>query len=478
MQEVLRKRWGFKGYFTSDCWAIVDFHAGHKVTNSPAESAALAVNTGCNLNCGSTYPSLLESVKEGLTTEEEIDNNLKELLPTRFRLGLFDPADKVPFNNIPIDVVRSEKHIALAREAATKSMVLLKNKDNVLPLDKDLHSLFITGPTATDAQALLANYYGMSDNLRTLMEGISAKVSKHTTLRYVQGSLLDRPNVNPMDWYSEEAKEAGVTIACMGITQLIEGEEGESIASPSGGDRDYVGLPPHQIEYLKLMREKAGDGKLIVVITGGSAISVPEVYELADALIYVWYPGEQGGDALGDIIFGDANPSGRLPVTVVKQLEDLPAYDNYDMKDRTYRYMEKEPLFPFGFGLSYTNYAYSNIKVSGEKFKKKSLKVTVDVTNTGKVMGEEVAQMYIQFDNESADGPKCSLKGFQRVELKPGETKTLEFELGKDQLSRYDENGKSFIPKGNFKVMIGGTLPVARSKALGAGDWVEIGVEQ
>ncbi len=477
MQEVLRKKWGFNGYYVSDCWAIVDFHNGHKITSSPAHSAALALNNGCNLNCGNTYPNLLESVEQGLTTEVEIDKNLKELLPTRFRLGLFEPKGMVPFDEIGNEVVRSPEHLKLAREAAVKSMVLLKNKDNTLPLKKDLHSVFVTGPVATDAQALMANYYGISDNLRTLMEGISAKVSNHTTIRYVQGSLLDRPNVNPIDWFSSEAEEAGVTIACMGITQQLEGEEGESIASPTGGDRDYVGLPAHQIDYLKLMREKAGDGKLVVVITGGSAISVPEVYELADALIYAWYPGEQGGDALGDILFGDENPSGRLPVTVVEKIEDLPPFEDYNMKNRTYRYMEKDPLFPFGFGLSYSDYAYSNIKLSKKKFKKKPLTVSVDVKNMGTMDGEEVVQLYIQFENEKANGPKFTMKGFQRVQLKAGASKTISFEVGKEQLYRYDEKGNRYIPKGNFKVMIGGALPIERSKELGGSEWLEATVK-
>ena len=306
MQDVLRKKWGFDGYFVSDCWAIVDFHAGHKISENPIQAAALALNTGCNLNCGNTYPSLLESVKEGFTTEAEIDKNLKELFPTRFRLGLFDPIGTVPFDTIGLDVVRSKKHIDLSYEAASKAVVLLKNKDNTLPLDPDLNTVFVTGPTAANAQALLANYYGVSDDLKTIMEGVVANVSDHTAIRYVQGGLLDRVNVNPMDWYSEEAAIADVTIACMGITQLLEGEEGEAIASPSAGDREYVSLPPHQIEFLKLMRSKAK--KLVVIITAGSAISIPEVAEMADAVVYAWYPGEQGGQAVGDLLFGKAVP--------------------------------------------------------------------------------------------------------------------------------------------------------------------------
>ncbi|MEN0007080.1 MAG: glycoside hydrolase family 3 N-terminal domain-containing protein, partial [Bacteroidota bacterium] len=327
MDEVLRKKWNFDGYFVSDCWAIQDFYEGHLISPDKKSAAAKALNAGCNLNCGSTYPEIVNAIEAGLTTEKEVDDNLRALLPTRFRLGLFDGATS-KLDQIPLTEVRSQKHLDLSYEAAVKSMVLLKNKDNTLPLNPELSSLFVTGPTATDAQALLANYYGVSDRLTTLLEGIAANVSHHTAIRYVQGNLLDRPNVNPMDWFSEEAEVAEVTIACMGITQLLEGEEGEAIASSTFGDRTYITLPPHQVEYLKLLRSKAK--KLVVVITGGSAISIPEIHDFADAIVYAWYPGEQGGQALGDILFGKVSPSGKLPVTFVKSIADLPPYEDYN----------------------------------------------------------------------------------------------------------------------------------------------------
>ncbi|MEL6132184.1 MAG: glycoside hydrolase family 3 N-terminal domain-containing protein, partial [Bacteroidota bacterium] len=284
MQEVLREKWGFDGYFVSDCWAIEDFFRGHGVAATRAEAAAMALNAGCNLNCGNTYPELLASIEQGLTSEEEVDANLRLLLPTLFRLGIFDPAGSTPYDEISTDVVRSDSHLDLAYEAALKSLVLLKNKDNTLPLDPNVQSVFVTGPMAANAQALLANYYGVSDHLTTLLEGIVGNVSDHTAIRYVQGALMDRPNVNPVDWYSEEAQIADVTIACMGISQLMEGEEGEAIASPSYGDREQINLPQHQIEFLKLIRQKAEGKKLVVVLTGGSAISSPELHELADAI--------------------------------------------------------------------------------------------------------------------------------------------------------------------------------------------------
>ena len=266
MQEVLRKKWGFKGYFVSDCWAIVDFYEGHKVVDTPAEAAAMALNAGTNLNCGSTYPELVNAVKQGLTTEAEIDKNLRELLPTRFKLGLFDPPGLVPFDTIGVSWIRKAEHVALSLEAAEKSLVLLKNVNNTLPIAPGVKSIFVTGPTAAHVQALLANYYGVSEDLKTILEGVVANASPHTSVKYRQGALLDEPNRNPQDWFSGVAAESDVTIACLGISQLMEGEEGESILSNHFGDREDIGLPQNQIDFLKKIRANAK--KLVVVLTG------------------------------------------------------------------------------------------------------------------------------------------------------------------------------------------------------------------
>ncbi|MCB9049240.1 MAG: glycoside hydrolase family 3 C-terminal domain-containing protein [Lewinellaceae bacterium] len=469
MQEVLREKWGFKGYFTSDCWALVDFYSGHKIVKTAPEAAALALNFGCNLNCGSTYPELLKSIEQGLTTEDMVDQNLKELLPTRFRLGLFDPPGTVPFDQIGPEVIACEEHLKLSREAAAKSIVLLKN-NGVLPLKKDIGSLFVTGPTAAHAQALLANYYGLSDDLRTILEGIMGKTSPQTSVHYSQGALLDEPNRNPIDWFSGEAAVADVAIACVGISQLIEGEEGESIASRHKGDREDIGLPPNQVEFLKKIRANAK--KLVVVITGGSAIACPEVYEMADALLFAWYPGEQGGNAVGDILFGDAVPSGRLPVTFPMSVEDLPPYEDYAMANRTYRYMEKEPLFPFGFGLSYTRFEYSALKVSPVQ-PDGSVSVEVTLANTGNYRGEEVVQLYLTDVAASVAMPKYALKGFQRVALWPGASRRVSFTLTPDMIKIVNEKGERVLEKGDFKVYVGGATPSSRSMALGAAQYAE-----
>ena len=478
MQEVLRKQWGFRGYFVSDCWALVDFFQGHKVVKDASAAAALALNDGCNLNCGVTYGQLLESVKQGLTDEKTIDKNLRELLPTRFRLGMFDPVGSGPFDLIGTEVIRSDEHVKLTREAATKSIVLLKNKDNTLPLRKDLGEVFVTGPMATHAQALLANYYGVSENLVTFLEGVVGKVSPQTNVSYSQGALLDEPNRNSMDWFSGNAADADVTIACVGISQLLEGEEGESIASRHAGDRVDIGLPQNQLDFLKNIRSKAD--KLVVVVTGGSAIAMPEVYDMADALLFVWYPGEQGGNAMADIVFGDAVPSGRLPVTFVKSVNDLPPFEDYALKGRTYRYMETEPLFPFGFGLSYSKFEYSNLKLTktetvenGSNDLQVSVEVEATITNTGNFKADEVVQLYLKDLAASVTTPKYALKGFQRVTLWPGASTTVKFTVTQDMMKIVNEKGERVFEKGDFKIYVGGSTPSQRSLDLGTPKYLE-----
>jgi len=457
MGKVLRKKWNFQGYFTSDCWAIVDFFRGHNIVKTPPEAAALAIKYGCNLNCGSTFPAIMDAVDQGLTSEEIVDRNFKELIRTRFRLGLFDPPERVPFSSISSDVIACDDHVALAREAAVKSIVLLKNRDNTLPVAKDVKKVYITGPMAAHMQALLANYYGLNENMNTIVEGVTGKVSHYTKVTYRQGALLDRPNLNPIDWFSGEANDADVTIACLGISQLIEGEEGESIASPYKGE---------------VIRSKAK--KLVVVVTGGSPIAMPEVYDMADALLFVWYPGQEGGNAVADVIFGDAVPSGRLPLTFPKSIDDVPAYEDYAMAGRTYRYSEKEPLFPFGFGLSYTTFKYGDITLSADKVKKgESLTATVEVTNTGDRAAEEVVQLYIKDVEASVVVPQISLKGFKRVALEPGETKAVSFEITPELMQIVNDDGERIIEKGEFKLFIGGSSPTQRSLDLGAAQWAE-----
>lgn len=465
LEDVLRSQWGFEGHVVSDCWALRDFDEHHKITEDNAQSAALALRSGTDLNCGNSYPSLLEAVERGLVTETEIDATLARLLTTRFKLGMFDPEALNPYAHIEVDVVASPAHRKLSREAATRSLVLLKN-NGVLPLSKNLKKIYVNGPLAADAAVLLGNYSGVSDDLATVLESVVGSVGAATMVSYQQGSLLDRDNVNPIDWYSDVADDADVTIAVMGINNLLEGEEGAAIASPGKGDRFDIGLPDNQLAFLRKMREHSE--RLVVVLFGGSPMTLGEVHGLADAVLLAWYPGQEGGRAIADVLFGDASPSGRLPITFPQSLDQLPPYDDYSMDGRTYRYMTKEPLYPFGFGLSYTRFTYGDLELSPVEIDPGAdTTVSVEVTNAGSVAAEEVVQLYVTDDAASTSVPLASLARFRRVELKPGETRSVTFELTPQDLELVNDAGERVLESGAFTVTVGGASPVERAVALG-----------
>jgi len=467
LSEVLRKEWKFQGHVVSDCWAIVDFYQGHKTVATQAEAAALAVKSGVSLNCGDEYPALLEAVKKGLITEKQIDDALTVLLNTRFKLGMFDPVDKNPYNAISADVINNAAHRQLAREAATKSIVMLKN-NGALPLKNNLSKYFITGPNAGNIDAMIGNYFGVNPTIVSVTEGISGAIEPGSQLEYRQGILLDRDNVNPIDWTTGTAKASDATIVVLGINGLLEGEEGESIASPSFGDRLDYNLPKNQIDFLKKIRE--GNTKpVITVITGGSPMNLAEVHELSDAVVLVWYPGEEGGNAIADIIFGKASPSGRLPITFPKSLSQLPPYEDYSMKGRTYRYMQEEPMYPFGFGLSFTKFTYSDIKLVSPTIKKgQSADVEVKITNSGNTDGDEVVQLYITNMETGIPTPIYSLKGIKRLSLKAGASEQVKFTISPEMLTLINEKGESLLQPGSYKISVAGSLPGNRSEALGS----------
>ncbi|MCI0614005.1 glycoside hydrolase family 3 C-terminal domain-containing protein, partial [bacterium] len=312
--DVLRKSWGFNGHVVSDCGAVADLFTGHKITSSMAEAAALAVKSGINLDCGPEYSTLMDAIKQGLITEKEIDVALTELLKTRFKLGLFDPKGSVPFDKLDASVINSASNRKLAREAAQKSIVLLKN-NGVLPLKNDLANYFITGPNVASVEALIGNYYGVNPEMVTVLEGIAAAIEPGSQLQYRHGILLDRPNANPIDWTTGNTKISDANFVVLGITGLLEGEEGAAIASPHYGDMLDYNLPKNQIDFLKKICNN-NDKPVIAIITGGCPLNLAEVHELADAVIMDWYPGEEGGNAIADILFGKASPSGRLPVYI------------------------------------------------------------------------------------------------------------------------------------------------------------------
>jgi beta-glucosidase len=476
LEDVLRGQWGFKGHIVSDCDAISDIYSGHKLVTSKAGAAALALQRGVNLNCGDTYLSLPDAVKQGLVTEAQIDSSLAVLLRTRFKLGLFDPPGSNPYDRIPESVINSAGHRALARKVAEKSIVLLKN-DGVLPLSDGLKQYFVTGPNATSIDILLGNYYGVNNRLVTVLEGLADQVQPGSQLTYNQGVLLDRPNVNPIDWASGNAKGADATICVMGITGLLEGEEGESLASPTFGDRLDYNLPAAQIEYLRKL--KAGNKRpVIAVITGGSPMNLAEVQEIADAVLLVWYPGEEGGDAVADVLFGKVSPSGKLPVTFPRSYDQLPSFDNYSMRGRTYRFMSAEPLYPFGFGLSYTSFAYGGLTISKTKIRRgEAITAEVTVTNTGKYASDEVAELYLTHENAGDSAALFALKGFQRVSLAPGDSIRVHFALTPDRLSVIDAKGQRIEPVGKIKISVAGSLPTRRSEDLGAAKAVVAEIE-
>ncbi|PTB97064.1 glycosyl hydrolase [Marivirga lumbricoides] len=471
LDTVLRDKWNFKGHVLSDCWAIIDFYEqekGHGVVETPAQAAALAVKSGVSLNCGSTYEALPEAVEQGLITEEEIDEQLAILLRTRFKLGLFDPAGSNPYDDISVDVVNSEEHRDLAREVAQKSIVMLKN-NGALPLKNDLSKYFITGPNAANVDVLLGNYYGVNPKMVTILEGVAAAIHPASQLQYRMGALLDRDPVNPMDWATGNAGNSDVTIAVIGISSLLEGEEGESLASATAGDRLDYNLPSNQIDFLKKLRAAAGERPIVAVVTGGSPMNLAEVHELADAVLLTWYPGEEGGTAVADVLFGKISPSGRLPITFPKSLDQLPDYEDYSMEGRTYKYMNEEPLYPFGFGLSYTSFNYSDLKInSGSVAENDNLQLSFTITNTGDIAADEVVQLYISDVESSFRAPNYELIGIKRTNLKPGGSQEISFVVTPEMRSIVNESGEHMMESGEFKLFVGGASPMKRSEALGA----------
>ena len=466
--EILLDKWSFTGHIVSDCWALVDFYSeiGHGTVTNKVEAAALALESGVNVNCGDTYSALKVAVEEGFVNESLINERLKPLLKTRFKLGLFDPLDHNPYNSISYDVVDSKENRALARKAAVRSTVLLKN-NGVLPLKNDLNRYYVVGPNSASIDALLGNYFGVNSSIVTFLEGITDAVAPSSQVQYSPGTTLDRKNVNPVDWSTGGAAEADVTIVAMGLTRHIEGEEGESISSPYFGDRIDYNIPENQLEYLRKI--KSHDKPVIVIITGGSPMNLTEVHELADAVLLAWYPGEEGGNAIADIIFGKASPSGKLPITFPKSLDQLPSYKDYSMKGRTYRYMTNEPMYPFGFGLSYSSFSFSDLNQSAIDIKEGEIvEISLKVTNIGDYPAIETVQMYITDDIASTLTPLFSLKGIKKVNLQPGESKSIDFKISTDMLKLINDQGEAILEKGNFTIHISNSLPSKRALELGA----------
>lgn len=469
LTDILRSEWGFKGHIVSDCGAVTDIYTGHHIAKSHAEAAAIAIKNGLNLECGNSFQGLKEALDKKLITEDDLDKALLPLIMTRLKLGILFPDDNCPYNEIPESVIACDEHAAIAREAAQKSMVLLKNND-VLPLDKNEKNIYVLGPYAADAFVLMGNYFGLSNRYSTYLQGIVDKVSNGTSMNYKLGFLPTSPNINDVDWALIEAKSTQICIVVMGNSGATEGEEGDAIASPQRGDRNSLSLPKHQIDFLRKLRE-GNANKIITILTGGSPIDMKDVAELSDAVVMAWYPGQEGGLALGDLLFGDTNFSGRLPVTFPLSVDALPEFDDYTMKGRTYKYMEmNNVMYPFGYGLSYGKVTYGNAKLLNPKYDgREPLELQVVLQNESKYPIEEVAQVYLAIPHASIDIPLQTLIGFQRVELSPFSTKEIKFVIQPDQLKMIQEDGTQKLLKGEYVITVSGAAPCGRSDELGVG---------
>ncbi|MBN2201688.1 glycoside hydrolase family 3 C-terminal domain-containing protein [bacterium] len=452
---ILRGEWGFKGYVVSDCGAIEDIWRGHRLARTEAEASALAVKMGCDLDCGREYRSLKEAVKTGLITEAEIDVAIKRLFEARFRLGMFDPPERVAWARIPFERNDSPERRVLALEAARRSMVLLKNADGFLPLSRSLKSLLVTGPNADQASVMYGNYNGTPSAAVTPLEGIRRSVSTRTTVLYAPGCDWTRADAAAAAAAVDSAKKADVVVFVGGISPRLEGEE-MRVDAPGflGGDRTDIRLPAVQTGLLQALH--ATGKPVILVLLTGSAIAIPWEHDHLQAVLAAWYPGQAGGTALADVLFGDTNPAGRLPVTFYRSNEQLPPFEEYRMAGRTYRYFSGEPLYPFGFGLSYTTFEYTGLEVPKTTVPAgQNAGISVSVRNTGKVAGDEVVQLYLKDIEASTPRPARSLKGFHRVHLNPGESKTVSFTITPEDLSMIDASGAWTVEPGVFEAAVG-----------------------
>lgn len=471
LEDILRGEWQFKGHVTSDCWAIKDFHEFHMVTSTPVESVALAMNRGCDLNCGNIYGNLLKAVQDGLVKEETITRAVVRLFTTRMKLGLFDSQEKVPYNTIDYRVVDCEEHKKLNERAARKSVVLLKNENDLLPLElSKIKTIGVIGPNANNRKALVGNYEGTASEYITVLEGIQRYVGDEARVLYSQGCHLCKDRIQglaePNDRMAEVravADASDVIIACMGLDASLEGEEGDEGNEFASGDKPNLELPGLQEEVLK---ELVKTGKpIVLVLLSGSALAVTYAEEHIPVIMQGWYPGARGGKAIADILFGKASPEGKLPVTFYRTTEELPDFKDYSMKNRTYRYMKQEALYPFGFGLSYTDFEVTKAELSSDTIAEgEQIRVQASLKNMGEMAGAETIQVYIHACME--DAPNIQLKALKKVELQPGEEKEVSLVLTDQDFALYNDEGVKVLNDCEYEVYIGTSQPDGRSVCL------------
>jgi beta-glucosidase len=478
LQEILRDKWGFNGYVVSDCGAINDIHANHKIVKTPEESAALGVITGCDLNCGGIYQRYLqESVTLGLISEKEIDIAVYRLFLARMKLGMFDPAEIVSYAQIPFDINNSQKHDELSLKTAQSSMTLLKN-NGVLPIDiNKINKIAVVGPNADNINALLGNYHGTPSSPVTFINGLNDYVGKRAEITYSIGVDLVKDGADGSNLLSDsiikDVKKADLAIFVGGLDATWEGEEmpgGINVDGFYNGDRTRIEMPEIQQKAIKAMIDTGTP--VVLVLMAGSSIALSGLEKELDAILMAWYPGQRGGDATTSVLFGDYNPGGKLPVTFYSSTSELPDFKDYNMqagKGFTYRYYKGEALYPFGHGLSYTNFKYSKLTTDMTNInEKENFKISFNVKNIGDYDGDEVVQVYIKDLESKLKMPIKQLRSFKRVSLNKGDEKTIEFELNPmNDLRYYDPIKQRYlVDKGSFEIQVGSSSQDIRLKKI------------
>ena len=477
MQDILRGEWGFDGYYVSDCWAVRDFHTNHMVTDTAEESAALALKTGCDVNCGNTYLHMMKAYEQGLVSEEDITLAAERLFTTRFMLGLFDETE---YDKIGYDRIECREHLALADRATAESVVLLKN-NGILPLEKKkLKAVGVIGPNANSRAALIGNYHGTSSRYITVLEGIQDCMGEDVRVFYSEGCHLFKDRVENLglrqDRISEAvavAKNSDVVVLCLGLDETLEGEEGDTGNSYASGDKVDLLLPEVQRELLEAV-VAAGKPVILVNMTG-SAMDLRYAQEHCAAIVQAWYPGARGGRVVADILTGEISPSGKLPVTFYRDTEELPDFEDYSMKGRTYRYFTGEVLYPFGYGLTYGSAEISGVKLGGQELADgsevrlpggslDSLEVTV--SNTGDRDVEEVVQVYIKALDSADATPNERLCGFARVSIKTGGQAVVQVPVDRDALTVINDEGEKVSGGSRYAVSVGFGQSDARTEEL------------
>lgn len=465
IRDILRDKWKFRGHFLSDCWAIKDFHEHHGVTVLPIESVAMAINAGCDLNCGNMYLHILNAYKNGLVTEETITESAVRLFTTRYLLGLFDGSE---FDTIDYSVVECDKHLELNERAARESIVLLKN-DGILPLNKEkVKTVGIIGPNANSVAALIGNYHGTSSEYITVLDGIRRYVKDDVKILYSEGSQLASMKTENLAWENDRiseakivAKNSDVVVLCVGLDETLEGEEGDEGNNYASGDKENLLLPKSQRVLMEALAQ--ADTPVVLCLMSGSAIDLSYASEKFSAVLHLWYPGARGGKAVAEILFGEYSPSGKLPVTFYDGTNELPEFTDYSMEGRTYRFIENKAQYPFGYGLTYGKVEVKEASANTQDGKT-MLHVTVE--NTGNVDTEDVLQVYMKALDSQFASRNPSLCAFKRVFVKAGEIATATIELKEKAFTVVNTEGKRLVEGNNFRLYIGCSQPDERSVEL------------